>query len=51
MHTLPLPPPPQERLARLAECDAEIAAAGRERDALEGRRTDIVVEKKKLNNK
>lgn len=40
-----------ERMARLKECDAEIAGATKERDALEGRKTDIVVEKKKLNNK
>ena len=38
------PVPPQE-------CDAEIAAATKERDALEGRKTDLVVEKKKLGNK
>ena len=37
--------------ARLRECDAEIAAAGKERDALEQRKTDIVVDKKKLGNK
>ena len=36
---------------RLKECDAEIAAASKEMDALEGRKTDIVVDRKKLNNK
>ncbi|PRW61562.1 structural maintenance of chromosomes 2-1 isoform A [Chlorella sorokiniana] len=41
----------KERLDRLKECDAEIAAATKERDALEGRKTDLVVEKKKLGNK
>ncbi|PSC74142.1 structural maintenance of chromosomes 2-1-like [Micractinium conductrix] len=40
-----------ELQARLRECDAEIAAAGKERDALEQRKTDIVVDKKKLGNK
>lgn len=33
------------------ECDAEINAAGKELDALEGRRTDLVVEKKRLGAK
>lgn len=40
-----------ERLARLQECDSEIAMATKERDALEGLKTDNLVEKKKLNNK
>lgn len=35
----------------LQECDAEIATANKERDTLEGRRADLVVEKKKLGNK
>lgn len=38
-------------LPPVQECDAEIAAATKERDALEGRKTDLVVEKKKLGNK
>ncbi len=38
-------------LARLQECDYEVAAATKERDQLEGLRTDNLVERKKLNNK
>jgi hypothetical protein len=40
-----------QRLERLRECDQEIAAAVAERDTLEGRRTDLVVEKKRLANR
>lgn len=40
-----------ERRARLRECDTEIAAASKERAALEQQRTDYVVERKKLGNK
>lgn len=37
--------------AWLRECDAEISAALRERTQLEQRKTDLVIERKKLNNK
>lgn len=41
----------EERRARLKECDAEISAAVKAKAALEKRKTDIVVEKKKATNK
>jgi structural maintenance of chromosome 2 len=41
----------EELRARLKECDAEIAAAGKARGALEQRKTDIIVEKKKMGNR
>ena len=41
----------EERRQRLKECDEEIAAVVRQRQQLEQRRTDLVVDKKKLNNK
>ena len=41
----------EELRARLKECDAEISAAVKAKSALEKRKTDIVVEKKKSSNK
>ena len=41
----------QEHLDRLATCDSEIASASQERDVMENRKTDAVVDKKKLSNK
>jgi len=40
-----------ELQARLQECDAEIAAARKDKDALESRREEISVEKRRLNHK
>lgn len=37
--------------ALLQECDAEIAAATKERDELEGSKNDLVVKKKQLGYK
>lgn len=41
----------EERRDRLKECDAEISAAVKAKSALEKRKTDVVVEKKKAGNK